>query len=89
VSPQTPFGVHPVTGIPYSDKSKLIAGLLQILVPFGVGRFYIGDTNIGIAQALVTVFTCGIGALWSVIDGIILLSGDSKDSNGLMLRSGT
>ena len=85
--PGAPYGVHPVTGIPYSDKSKVVAGLLQILVPFGIGRFYIGDTGIGVAQLLVTIFTCGIGALWPVIDGIIMLASDSKDVNGLMLRS--
>jgi TM2 domain-containing membrane protein YozV len=65
----------------------VVAGLLQILVPFGIGRFYIGDTGIGVAQLLVTIFTCGIGALWPVIDGIIMLASDSKDANGLMLRS--
>lgn len=85
--PYAPYGVHPITGVPYSDKSKIVAGLLQILVPFGIGRFYVGDTNIGIAQLLVTIFTCGIGALWPMVDGIIMLASDSKDANGLMLRS--
>ena len=55
VSSQAPYGLHPVTGIPYSDKSKIIAGLLQILLPFGIGRFYIGDTKIGVIQLIVTV----------------------------------
>src|SRR3954453_13832902 len=53
VSSQAPYGLHPGTGIPYSDKSKVVAGLLQILLPFGVGRFYIGDTGIGVAQLIV------------------------------------
>ena len=61
VSSQAPYGLHPVTGIPYSDKSKLVAGLLQIFLPFGIGRFYIGDTKTGVLQLLVTIFTCGIG----------------------------
>lgn len=85
-NPQTPYGVHPVTGIPYSDKSKLAAALLQILVPLGIGRFYIGDTGIGVAQLLVTIFTCGVGALWPFIDGIIMLVGDPKDAQGRPLR---
>ena len=85
--PGAPYGVHPVTGIPYSDKSKIVAGLLQILLPLGIGRFYIGDTTMGVIQLLVTIFTCGIGALWPLIDGIIMLATDSKDANGLMLRS--
>jgi TM2 domain-containing membrane protein YozV len=87
VSSQAPYGLHPVTGIPYSDKSKIIAGLLQILLPFGIGRFYIGDTRTGVIQLIVTVVTCGIGGLWSVIDGIIMLATDSKDAQGYMLRS--
>ena len=85
VSSQAPYGLHPGTGIPYSDKSKVVAGLLNIFIPFGVGRFYIGDTGIGIAQAVVALFTCG---LWSIIDGIIMLvKDDAKDANGYILRS--
>jgi TM2 domain-containing membrane protein YozV len=82
-----PYGVHPVLGIPYSDKSKIIAGLLQILVPLGIGRFYIGVTRTGTIQLLVTIFTCGIGSLWPFIDGIIILVGDSRDPQGRLLRS--
>jgi TM2 domain-containing membrane protein YozV len=87
VSSQAPYGLHPVTGIPYSDKNKLVAGLLQIFLPFGIGRFYVGDTRTGVWQLLVTVLTCGIGSLWSFIDGIIYLATDSKDAQGYMLRS--
>jgi TM2 domain-containing membrane protein YozV len=87
VSSQAPYGLHPVTGIPYSDKSKIVAGLLNIFLPFGIGRFYIGDNKTGVLQLVVTLVTCGLGSLWSVIDGIILLATDSKDANGYMLRS--
>lgn len=86
-SPGAPYGVHPVTGIPYSEKSKLVAGLLQILIPLGIGRFYIGDTKTGVWQLVVTVLTCGIGALWPFIDGIIMLATDSVDAQGRPLRS--
>ena len=86
-SPQAPYGVHPMTGLPYSDKQKLIAGLLQILIPLGIGRFYIGDTKTGVWQLVVTILTCGIGGLWPFIDGIIILATDSKDVNGLPLRN--
>lgn len=85
--PGAPYGVHPVTGVPYSEKSKLIAGLLQILIPLGIGRFYIGDNKMGIWQLIVTVLTCGIGALWPFIDGIIILATDSTDAEGRPLRS--
>ncbi|WP_082574525.1 MULTISPECIES: TM2 domain-containing protein [unclassified Nocardioides] len=86
-SPQAPYGIHPATGLPYSDKSKLVAGLLQILIPLGIGRFYIGDTKTGVWQLVVTILTCGIGGLWPFIDGIIILATDSKDGNGLPLRT--
>ena len=85
--PAAPYGVHPVTGIPYSDKTKLVAGLLQILIPLGIGRFYLGDTKTGVWQLVVTVLTCGIGALWPFIDGIIILATDNvTDAQGRPLR---
>jgi hypothetical protein len=87
VSSQAPYGLHPVTGIPYSDKSKIVAGLLNILIPIGIGRFYMGDTKIGVLQLVVAIVTCGLGTLWSLVDGIIILATDSKDANGYMLRS--
>lgn len=86
-NPAAPYGVHPVTGVPYSDKSKLVAGLLQILIPLGIGRFYMGQTGLGVAQLLVTIFTCGIGGLWPFIDGIVILAGDPKDEFGRPLRT--
>ena len=88
-SPGAPYGVHPVTGVPYSDKSKLVAGLLQIFLGgLGIGRFYIGDTKTGIWQIVVTVLTCGIGSIWGLIDGIIMLATDNvTDSAGRPLRS--
>ncbi len=86
-SAAAPYGIHPGTGIPYSDKSKLAAGLLNIFVA-GVGRMYIGQVGLGVAQLLVTIFTCGIGALWPIIDGIIILTkDDAKDAQGRILKS--
>jgi TM2 domain-containing membrane protein YozV len=85
--PAAPYGIHPATGIPYSDKSKIVAGLLQVLLPLGIGRMYMGHTGMGVAQLLVTIFTCGIGALWPFVDGIIILVNDTKDADGRILRS--
>src|SRR5690349_5740905 len=85
VSSTTPYGLHPGTGIPYSDKNKLVAGLLQILIPIGIGRFYIGDTKIGLLQLVLSL--CGVGIIWAFVDGIIILVTDSKDVNGYILRS--
>ncbi len=87
VSPHAPFGVDPRTGYPYSDKSKIIAAVLQFAFGvFGAGRFYTGHTGLAIAQLCVVWFTCGMGALWPLIDGIMMLTGSVTDANGLPLR---
>lgn len=69
------------------QKSKLVAGLLQIFLGgFGVGRFYLGYTGIGIAQ-LLTVWICGIGYIWGFIDGILILCDQvPTDANGVPLK---
>ncbi|MGV9643182.1 TM2 domain-containing protein [Streptomyces sp. NPDC004822] len=81
--PQAPYG-YDVLGRPYSDKSKVVAGVLQLtLGSFGVGRFYIGHVGIGLAQ----LFTCGGLGIWALIDGIVMLVSDGKtDSDGRVLR---
>lgn len=82
-----PFGVDPMTGLPYSDKSKLTAGLLQIFLGgLGIGRFYLGDIGLAITQIIVTFVTLGFGSLWGFIDGIILLAGSPNDRFGRPLR---
>jgi TM2 domain-containing membrane protein YozV len=74
-------------GRPLSDKSKLTAGLLGIFLGgFGVGRFYLGYTNIGVLQLVVSVVTCGFGSIWGFIDGIIILIGNVPDPKGRPLR---
>ncbi|MBF6358077.1 NINE protein [Nocardia higoensis] len=84
--PEAPYGRDPF-GVPYSDKQKLVAGLLGIFVgSFGVGRFYLGHTGIAIAQIAVTWLTCGIGAIWPIIDGVMILTGKVPDAQGRPLR---
>ena len=73
-----------MTGRPYSDRSKVVAGLLQLFLPFGIGRFYSGHTGIGIAQLLLSFV--GIGVLWAFIDGIVILAGHPNDPYGRPLR---
>lgn len=86
-NPHAPFGVDPLTGLPYSDKSKVVAGLLQLLLNgFAVGRFYTGHIGLAIAQILVTFLTCGVGVLWPFIDGIVILAGNPTDARGRPLR---
>ena len=81
-----PYGVD-AYGRPLSDKSKLAAGLLQIFLGgFGAGRFYLGYTNIGLLQIAATWLTCGAGAIWPLIDGIMILTGQVPDTQGRTLR---
>ncbi|GAA2882683.1 hypothetical protein GCM10010472_46050 [Pseudonocardia halophobica] len=85
--PDAPYGREPGTGAPYSDKSKLAAGLLQLFLGgAGIGRFYTGHTGIAIAQLIVTIVTFGLGAVWGFVDGIVLLAGRSTDAQGRPLR---
>lgn len=82
-----PYGVDPVSGLPFSHRSKVVAGVLQLaLGGFGVGRFYSGHPGIAIAQIVVTFVTCGIGILWPLIDGIVLLAGNPRDGNGRPMK---
>lgn len=60
-------------------KSKVAAALLcWFLGIFGVHRFYMGYTLIGVVQ-LLTLGVCGI---WTIIDFIMILTGGLKDSEG-------
>ncbi|MFF0490847.1 NINE protein [Nocardia sp. NPDC004068] len=86
VDPAAPYGRN-VYGEPYSDKSKLVAALLQFFLGFfGVGRFYLGYPGIGVAQLVVSVVTCGVGHIWGIIDGVMILTGKVRDPNGLPLQ---
>ncbi|MFD9436743.1 TM2 domain-containing protein [Streptomyces sp. NPDC060002] len=82
-TPQAPYGVDPL-GRPYSDKSKIVAGILQIFLGgLGIGRFYVGSVGVGVAQ----LFTCGGLGIWSLVDGILFLtSNDRTDKQGRVLR---
>lgn len=86
-SPEAPWGHDPRSGLPYSDKQKVVAGILQILLgAFGAGRFYTGHTGLAIAQIAVSWLTCGLGSIWPFIDGILMLTGRVTDANGRPLR---
>jgi len=84
------YGLDPVTGAPLSDKSKVAAGVLQLVLSLvgvcGVGRLYAGHVGIGLTQllgavvsyllicALIGLVTLPLIVLWSVIDGIVILA---------------
>ncbi|GAB3149306.1 DUF1707 domain-containing protein [Amycolatopsis sp. NPDC004378] len=80
--PPAPMPYRPV---PYSYRSKTVAGVLQIVLPFGAGRFYTGQVGLGLLQLFVVLVT-GIGILWPIIDGIVLLANGGLDAQGRPLR---
>ena len=68
-----------------SDRSRVAAGVLNILIPFGIGRMYLGYVAIGVLQLVLA--PCGIGFIWSIVDGIAILCGATKyDGLGRHLR---
>ncbi|MEV6695097.1 TM2 domain-containing protein [Micromonospora sp. NPDC051196] len=70
-----------------SDKSKVVAGVLGILLgSLGAGRFYTGHIKIAVLQLVVSVCTLGIGGLWGLIDGIMILVNGGTDAQGRPLR---
>jgi hypothetical protein len=97
-APYPPFMVPPVQQSPplpalrrtgtepvlYSDKSRIAAGVLQLLMPFGIGRFYTGHTGIGLGQLFTSFMLVGI--VWSIVDGIVLLTNGGEDAQGRPLR---
>ncbi len=96
--PPPGYGQVPVpayVGGPYGyvdplAKSRMVAGILGILLGgFGVHRFYLGFTGIGVLQIVVTIVTCGIGAFWGLIEGIMILTNQpsfQRDATGRPLR---
>jgi TM2 domain-containing membrane protein YozV len=82
------FPMGPIAG--YSRRNRWIAGALGILLgTFGVHRFYLGYTGIGLTQALLTVCSLGIlspfVAIWAFIEGILCFCGAMRDVDNMPL----
>ena len=71
-----------------AQKSKLVAGLLGILLGgLGVHNFYLGYTGKAIAQIVLSLCGFGIGGIWGLIEGIMILCGSiNKDAKGNPLK---
>ncbi len=69
-------------------KSRVAAGLLGIFFGgFGIHNFYLGYTNRGVAQIIVSFCTCGIGSIWGFVEGLMILCGSiNEDSDGVALK---
>ena len=99
--PGAPYAGAQYTAAPYAAagypgyvdplaKSRVVAGLLGIFLgSLGIHRFYLGFTTIGVVQIVVTIVTCGIGAIWGLVEGILYLvgaGGFTTDADGRPLR---
>lgn len=88
--PLAPPSAPPPSSQPHpeelSDKSRLVAGLLGLLLPlaglYGVHRLYTGHILIGVLM-LVTFGGCGI---WQIIDVVLVFAGSVTDRDGRPLR---
>ena len=49
----------------------------------GIGRIYLGYTGLGVAQLIVGLATCGIGAvIWGIVDAVLILTDKVRDPAG-------
>lgn len=67
-----------------SDKDWLVTLLLSIFLgTLGVHRFYVGKIGTGILQ-LITLGGCGV---WTLIDIIMISTGNFKDKENNVIQS--
>ncbi len=72
-------GGPPAQTLPGADK-KVVAGICAIAVGgFGVHKFILGYTTEGIIQIVLTVFTCGMGSIVGLVEGIIYLTKSDEE----------
>ena len=72
------------TDNPVTSEKTFVATLLLALLLGGLGihRFYVGKTGTGILMLL----TLGGLGIWSLIDLIIIATGNFKDGDGLAIK---
>ena len=73
----------PPAPAPAGTRSQTAAFLLSYFLGiFGVDRFYLGYTGLGILKLI----TCGGAGIWAIVDMILIGIGNLKDAQGLPLR---
>jgi TM2 domain-containing membrane protein YozV len=72
---------------PQKSDKKLIAGILAILLGgFGVHKFFLGYTKVGVIQ-LILGLLCGIGAIIGIIEGILYLTKTDEEFEETYVRN--
>ena len=80
--PPGPYPPYP----PYVSGKRIPAGVLGILLgSWGVHRFYLNDILGGVLRILITIFTCGIGGVIGLIEGIIYLTKSDPEFDQIYL----
>lgn len=79
-----------------AGKNRVVVGLIALFLGWlGIHNFYLGHTDKGLTQLLVSViggvFSCGIATLaieiWAFIEAIQIFTGSiNVDANGIPLR---
>lgn len=70
--------------LPSAPKSRLTYILLALFLGgFGIHNFYAGYNRKGLIQLLLTVLSCGLLSLVSVIWAIVDIVNVTKDANGV------
>lgn len=59
---------------PQQENKKVVAGIFALLLgSLGIHKFYLGYTQEGVIQIVISVITCGIGGIIPFIEGILYL----------------
>jgi TM2 domain-containing membrane protein YozV len=74
----------PASGPAPGQKDWMVTLLLSIFLGgWGVDRFYLGYTGLGIAKLAVTICTCGIGGIvWWIYDIVQIATMKMVDATG-------
>lgn len=73
-------------------RSKTMAIILAVFLgALGIHRFYLGYTAIGTIMLLLTLLTCGSGAIltsiWALVDIVLILTDNLKSADGTSLTN--